>query len=175
MVFRSISHGSLDNRFAFNSLNMRKNSFETACMCMPLTPSFFQLASTLMFLSSPELNIIHCDLKPENVLLCNPKRSAIKIIDFGSSCQIGHRIYQYIQSRFYRSPEILLGLQYDTAIDMWSLGIFFYFVSLLLSRLFSFFMEHSLCDKFSFRYYSLDVSQTSPSRRNLLPIVGYLA
>lgn len=81
-----------------------------------------QLANTLLFLSSPELNIIHCDLKPENVLLCNPKRSAIKIIDFGSSCQIGHRIYQYIQSRFYRSPEILLGLQYDTAIDMWSLG-----------------------------------------------------
>ncbi|MCP9265786.1 Dual specificity tyrosine-phosphorylation-regulated kinase 1A [Dirofilaria immitis] len=81
-----------------------------------------QLASTLMFLSSPQLNIIHCDLKPENVLLCNPKRSAIKIIDFGSSCQLGHRIYQYIQSRFYRSPEILLGLQYDTAIDMWSLG-----------------------------------------------------
>ncbi|VDK44472.1 unnamed protein product [Anisakis simplex] len=81
-----------------------------------------QLATTLMFLSSPELNIIHCDLKPENVLLCNPKRSAIKIIDFGSSCQIGHRIYQYIQSRFYRSPEILLGIAYDTAIDMWSLG-----------------------------------------------------
>uniref|UniRef100_A0A915BFX2 Dual specificity tyrosine-phosphorylation-regulated kinase mbk-1 n=1 Tax=Parascaris univalens TaxID=6257 RepID=A0A915BFX2_PARUN len=81
-----------------------------------------QLATTLMFLSSPELNIIHCDLKPENVLLCNPKRSAIKIIDFGSSCQIGHRIYQYIQSRFYRSPEILLGVAYDTAIDMWSLG-----------------------------------------------------
>lgn len=81
-----------------------------------------QLATTLMFLSSPELNIIHCDLKPENVLLCNPKRSAIKIIDFGSSCQIGHRIYQYIQSRFYRSPEILLGVAYDCAIDMWSLG-----------------------------------------------------
>ncbi|VDN33159.1 unnamed protein product, partial [Gongylonema pulchrum] len=84
---------------------------------------FAILVNTLMFLSSPELKIIHCDLKPENVLLCNPKRSAIKIIDFGSSCQIGHRIYQYIQSRFYRSPEILLGLQYDTAIDMWSLGI----------------------------------------------------
>ena len=38
----------------------------------------------------------------ENILLCNPKRSAIKIVDFGSSCQLGQRIYQYIQSRFYR-------------------------------------------------------------------------
>jgi serine/threonine protein kinase len=32
------------------------------------------------------------------------------------------QIYQYIQSRFYRSPEVLLGLPYDLAIDMWSLG-----------------------------------------------------
>ena len=32
------------------------------------------------------------------------------------------QLYQYIQSRFYRSPEVLLGLSYDMAIDMWSLG-----------------------------------------------------
>jgi dual specificity tyrosine-phosphorylation-regulated kinase 1 len=81
-----------------------------------------QLCSALMFLTSHDLNIIHCDLKPENILLCNPKRSAIKIVDFGSSCQIGQRLYQYIQSRFYRSPEVLLGLSYNMAIDMWSLG-----------------------------------------------------
>lgn len=81
-----------------------------------------QLASTLVFLAQPDLNIIHCDLKPENVLLCNPKRSTIKIIDFGSSCQFENRIYQYIQSRFYRSPEVLLGVSYDRQIDMWSLG-----------------------------------------------------
>ncbi|CDW55279.1 dual specificity [Trichuris trichiura] len=81
-----------------------------------------QLCKALLFLSAPELQIIHCDLKPENILLCNPKRSAIKVIDFGSSCQLGQRIYQYIQSRFYRSPEVLLGIAYDMAIDMWSLG-----------------------------------------------------
>lgn len=81
-----------------------------------------QMCSALMFLSSPELSVIHCDLKPENILLCSPKRSAIKIVDFGSSCQLGKRIYQYIQSRFYRSPEVLLGIPYDMAIDMWSLG-----------------------------------------------------
>ncbi|XP_051767411.1 dual specificity tyrosine-phosphorylation-regulated kinase 1A isoform X1 [Ctenopharyngodon idella] len=81
-----------------------------------------QLCTALLFLATPELSIIHCDLKPENILLCNPKRSAIKIVDFGSSCQLGQRIYQYIQSRFYRSPEVLLGMPYDLAIDMWSLG-----------------------------------------------------
>lgn len=31
-------------------------------------------------------------------------------------------MYTYIQSRFYRSPEVLLGLTYNSAIDMWSLG-----------------------------------------------------
>ncbi|GAB6027463.1 Dual specificity tyrosine-phosphorylation-regulated kinase 1A [Chamberlinius hualienensis] len=81
-----------------------------------------QLCTALLYLSTPELNVIHCDLKPENILLCNPKRSAIKIVDFGSSCQLGQRIYQYIQSRFYRSPEVLLGIPYDLAIDMWSMG-----------------------------------------------------
>jgi len=49
-------------------------------------------------------------------------KSGIKIIDFGSSCFKERRIYTYIQSRFYRSPEVILGLEYTCAIDMWSLG-----------------------------------------------------
>ncbi|XP_073645236.1 RAD51-associated protein 1 isoform X5 [Tursiops truncatus] len=31
-------------------------------------------------------------------------------------------VYTYIQSRFYRSPEVILGHPYNMAIDMWSLG-----------------------------------------------------
>lgn len=46
----------------------------------------------------------------------------IKIIDFGSACHESHQIYTYIQSRFYRSPEVLFGVKYNSAIDMWSLG-----------------------------------------------------
>ena len=38
------------------------------------------------------------------------------------SCYSYLQIYQYIQSRFYRSPEVLLGIPYDLGIDMWSLG-----------------------------------------------------
>ena len=68
----------------------------------------------------PRTQIIHCDLKPENVLLVQPNRSAIKVIDFGSSCMRDRRVYTYIQSRFYRSPEVILGLAYGTEIDMWS-------------------------------------------------------
>lgn len=44
------------------------------------------------------------------------------MIDYGSSCFIGQRIYTYIQSRFYRAPEIILGIPYTMAIDMWSFG-----------------------------------------------------
>jgi serine/threonine protein kinase len=46
----------------------------------------------------------------------------IKLIDFGSACFEGQTTHTYIQSRFYRSPEVLIGLPYDSAIDMWSLG-----------------------------------------------------
>ncbi|CAD5219356.1 unnamed protein product [Bursaphelenchus okinawaensis] len=66
--------------------------------------------------------LIHCDLKPENVLLKNQNRSSIKVIDFGSSCFENQRIYTYIQSRFYRAPEVILGSRYNMPIDMWSLG-----------------------------------------------------
>ncbi|KAI7882282.1 kinase-like protein [Lichtheimia hyalospora FSU 10163] len=69
-----------------------------------------------------EHGLIHCDLKPENVLLLDPTRSAVKVIDFGGSCFENKRVYTYIQSRFYRAPEVMLGIAYTTAIDMWSLG-----------------------------------------------------
>ncbi|KAG2499615.1 hypothetical protein HYH03_002554 [Edaphochlamys debaryana] len=69
-----------------------------------------------------QLRLIHCDLKPENILLRQPNRSAIKVIDFGSSCYVDERVYTYIQSRFYRSPEVILGCAYGVEIDMWSLG-----------------------------------------------------
>jgi dual specificity tyrosine-phosphorylation-regulated kinase 1 len=85
-----------------------------------------QICHALMFLATPEIGIIHCDLKPENILLKNPKRTAIKLIDFGSSCKINKTMYPYIQSRFYRSPEVLLSLPYDENIDMWSLGCILY-------------------------------------------------
>ncbi|WJX93360.1 dual specificity protein kinase yak1 [Trifolium repens] len=71
-----------------------------------------------------DAGIIHCDLKPENILLCTSsvKQAEIKIIDFGSACMENRTVYSYIQSRYYRSPEVLLGYQYTTAIDMWSFG-----------------------------------------------------
>ncbi|THD18174.1 Dual specificity tyrosine-phosphorylation-regulated kinase 2, partial [Fasciola hepatica] len=66
--------------------------------------------------------IIHCDLKPENILIGTKNSSDLCVIDFGSSCYTNKRVYTYIQSRFYRAPEIILGLPYGTPIDIWSFG-----------------------------------------------------
>ena len=73
-----------------------------------------------------EHNIIHCDLKPENILLRKANKSGIKVIDFGSSCFEDKKVYTYIQSRFYRAPEIMLGIPYTKSIDMYSFGCIIY-------------------------------------------------
>ncbi|MCO5588482.1 hypothetical protein L7F22_042439 [Adiantum nelumboides] len=65
-----------------------------------------------------DASIIHCDLKPENILLTTCLASAeLKLIDFGSACRENRTVYSYIQSRFYRSPEVLLGHEYPTLTE----------------------------------------------------------
>nr|XP_021526775.1 dual specificity tyrosine-phosphorylation-regulated kinase 4-like isoform X1 [Aotus nancymaae] len=66
--------------------------------------------------------IIHCNLEPENIVLYQKGQVSVKVIDVGSSCYENQKVYTYVQSRFYRSPEVILGHPYDMAIDMWSLG-----------------------------------------------------
>jgi dual specificity protein kinase YAK1 len=79
-----------------------------------------QILECLVTLRSASM--IHCDLKPENILLVAPTDTECRVIDFGSACFEGRTIYSYIQSRFYRSPEIILGHPYNSMVDMWSLG-----------------------------------------------------
>ncbi|ELP93119.1 serine/threonine protein kinase ppk15, putative [Entamoeba invadens IP1] len=94
-----------------------------------------QIINSLEILSRG--NIIHCDIKPENVLIVNHS-STVKLIDFGSACFENHTFYQYIQSRYYRSPEVALGIPYSCAIDMWSLGcltaVFYFGVPLFSTK-----------------------------------------
>jgi serine/threonine protein kinase len=79
-----------------------------------------QILKTLAFLQGHQ--IIHGDLKPENLMLTHPTKSTVNVIDFGSACHITEKLYSYVQSRFYRAPEVILRLSYGTEIDMWSLG-----------------------------------------------------
>ncbi|EDO46144.1 predicted protein [Nematostella vectensis] len=109
--------------FELLSMNLyeliKKNKFQG--FSLPLVRKFAH--SILQCLDALHKNrIIHCDLKPENILLKQQGRSGIKVIDFGSSCYEHQRIYTYIQSRFYRAPEVILGARYGMPIDMWSFG-----------------------------------------------------
>ena len=79
-----------------------------------------QTLTALRFLHSK--NIIHSDLKPENVLIKNLETCTVKVIDLGSSCFVTDFLGSYVQSRSYRAPEVVLGVDYDQKIDIWSLG-----------------------------------------------------
>lgn len=72
-----------------------------------------------------ELGIIHCDLKPENILI-NKSLPNVKVIDMGSAVRVTNNNPTnkqiYMQSRYYRAPEMLLGKSYDGKIDVWSIG-----------------------------------------------------
>ncbi|KAF8852872.1 kinase-like protein [Acephala macrosclerotiorum] len=71
-------------------------------------------------------NILHADLKPDNILV-NESRNMLKICDLGSASDASdNEITPYLVSRFYRAPEIILGMKYDFAIDVWSVGCTLY-------------------------------------------------
>ena len=74
------------------------------------------------------LGIIHCDIKPENILVKikvekDKSDISVKLTDFGSSCLKKAGIYTQVQSLFYRAPEVILGIPYTEAIDIWSIGL----------------------------------------------------
>lgn len=67
-------------------------------------------------------NILHADLKPDN-LLVSEYRNILKVCDLGSASPVSdNEITPYLVSRFYRAPEIILGIPYDYSIDTWSVG-----------------------------------------------------
>jgi len=71
-------------------------------------------------------SVLHADIKPDNILV-NESRLILKVCDFGSASYSNENdITPYLVSRFYRAPEIILGIPYDFAIDMWSVGCTIY-------------------------------------------------
>lgn len=106
----------------------------------------YNILETLALLK--DMRVIHTDLKPDNILL---KRSVmrkdlcfggtpltklaiylnsynnvhnVKLIDYGSALSEKENLNYCVQTAFYRSPEVILHVEFDCAIDMWSFGCF---------------------------------------------------
>ncbi|KAL3896687.1 MAG: hypothetical protein SGCHY_003915, partial [Lobulomycetales sp.] len=130
MVFRLLSQSVFDY--------LKANDFNP----FPLkhVKSFaFQLLTSVKFMHS--INLIHTDLKPENIMLCDvgstqPRSSErrsrqrprellstdIRLIDFGSSIFSDDHHTAIVSTRHYRAPEILLGCGWSFPCDVWSIG-----------------------------------------------------
>jgi serine/threonine-protein kinase PRP4 len=80
-----------------------------------------QIFLALRFLR--KVKVIHGDVKPDNILMSLSKLE-VKLCDFGSAMNVSETVATaYAQPRYYRSPEIMIGLPYDTQVDLWSAGV----------------------------------------------------
>ena len=68
------------------------------------------------------IQLVHTDIKPQNILLVSKKDFNVKVADFGTSFALGTDIVYPIQTLNYRAPETILHLPLDEKIDMWSCG-----------------------------------------------------
>lgn len=85
-----------------------------------------QLLVALKHLS--DLRIVHADIKPDNILVSDDLKY-VKLCDFGSAFRetdTDNDPTPYLVSRFYRAPEVILGLLYDKNVDLWSIGTCLY-------------------------------------------------
>ncbi|KAK6298744.1 hypothetical protein J4Q44_G00302540 [Coregonus suidteri] len=66
--------------------------------------------------------IIHRDLKPSNIVVKSD--CTLKILDFGlarTACT-NFMMTPYVVTRYYRAPEVILGMKYKENVDLWSVG-----------------------------------------------------
>ncbi|XP_053193435.1 serine/threonine-protein kinase D3-like [Scomber japonicus] len=74
-------------------------------------------------------NIVHCDLKPENVLLASAEPfPQVKLCDFGFARIIGEKSFRrsVVGTPAYLAPEVLRSKGYNRSLDMWSVGVIIY-------------------------------------------------
>jgi cGMP-dependent protein kinase 1 len=94
-----------------NLLNNEGSKFYISCLI-------------LIFEHLHERNIIHRDVKPENIMIDH--EGYPKLIDFGTAKILKDRTYTVVGTPHYMAPEVIKGTGYGLATDLWSLGIMLY-------------------------------------------------
>lgn len=146
-ILKKLNDADPDDRF--HCLRLYRHFFHKQHLCMVMEPLAMNLREVLkkygknvglhikavrsytqqLFLALKLLKksaILHADIKPDNILV-NESHLILKLCDFGSAClATDNDITPYLVSRFYRAPEIILGIPYDYGIDMWSAGCTIY-------------------------------------------------
>uniref|UniRef100_A0AAR2IWR6 Serine/threonine-protein kinase n=1 Tax=Pygocentrus nattereri TaxID=42514 RepID=A0AAR2IWR6_PYGNA len=116
-------------------------------------------------------NIVHCDLKPENVLLASAEPfPQVKLCDFGFARIIGEKSFRrsVVGTPAYLAPEVLLNQGYNRSLDMWSVGVILY---VSLSGTFPFNEDEDINDQIhnaAFMYPPNPWKQISPEAIDLI-------
>jgi len=78
---------------------------------------------------------VHADIKPDNILV-SAGFAQLKLCDFGSAFKESapdNDPTPYLVSRFYRAPEIILGFEYDRAVDLWCASLVLVLLSVCMA------------------------------------------
>uniref|UniRef100_A0A671Y317 Protein kinase domain-containing protein n=1 Tax=Sparus aurata TaxID=8175 RepID=A0A671Y317_SPAAU len=114
LAFEMLDRSLFDLMIEGNMMPMRLNE---------IRPVIHQLL--VAFDALKGINMVHTDLKPDNIMLVNQKDQPyrVKLIDFGLARPVRELVIgDIVQATGYRAPEVMLGLRLSEAIDMWGVG-----------------------------------------------------
>ena len=116
LIVTELLGDSLEEYLRFKTIESTGGCFSPAVQAAQLT----QLLEALEFMHN--LGIAHCDVKPDNICVKVNDPSVIKLIDFNSCKCSGEPLNSYMQHRWTRAPEIILGMPEVDAkkVDVWS-------------------------------------------------------
>lgn len=144
MLLASIKHPNIIRLHSAYSPQDKEDNFKEVYLVMELmshnlhevvsrlkldhkTLSFFVYQTLCAINHLHKTGIIHRDLKPSNMVV--DEKCVLKVLDFGlarkATFDSAVRMSDYVVTRYYRAPEIILGMPYTEKVDIWSVGCIF--------------------------------------------------